>query len=211
MVHPSPSVLPPPSRACLTRTRLELRIHCTTPSHLMIRTASELLGCCLPTHTLLLLRLFLEYWACPTLDRPQQQPTSTNLRQREIQKRSPNPVHRLMMNEPTLVYPANVAFYPISSLPPISTPKADGPKQSHSDSASSFGIAISSPRGNECTLLPISMLEAGSMSMSRLFGRKIKGFNWGSTCIGNTLVNLSRNLRRRTQWLDYLLVLNLLG
>ena len=211
MGHPSPSVLPLLFPACLTRTRLELRIHYITPSRQTIRTASELLGCCLPIHTLLPLRLFLEYWVCPTLDQQQQPPISMNLRQREIQKRNPNPVRRLMMNEPTLAYPANAAFYPISSLPPISTPKADGPKQSHFDSASSFGTAISSPRGNECTLLPISMLEAGSMSMSRLFERRIKGFNWGSICIGNIPVNLSRNLRRRTQWLDYLLVRNLLG
>jgi hypothetical protein len=211
MDHPSPSVLPLPFPASLTRTRLELLIRYTTPSLPMIRTALGLLGCCLPIHTLLLLLLSLEYWACPTLDQPQQPPISTNHRQREIQKRNPNPVHRLMMNEPTLVYPVNVAFYPISPLPPISIPKVDGQKQSHSDSASNSGIAISSPRGNGCTLLPISMLGAGSMSMSRLFGRRIKGSNWGSTCIGNTLVNLSRNLRRRIQWLDYLLVLNLLG
>jgi hypothetical protein len=211
MVHPSPSVLPLLFPAYLTRTRLELRIHYTTPSHPMIRTASELLDCCLPIHTLLLLLLYWEYWVCPTLDQPQQQPISTNLHQREIQKRNPNPVHRLMMNEPTLVYPVNAAFYPISFLPPISTPKVDGQKLSHSDSASSFGTAISSPRGNECTLLPISTLEVGSMFMSRLLGRRIKEFNWGSTCIGNILVNLSRNLRRRIQWLDYLLVRNLLG
>jgi hypothetical protein len=211
MVHPSPSVLPLLFPASLTRTRLELRIHYTTPSRPMIRTASELLGCCLPIHTLLLLLLSLGYWVCPTLDRPQQQPISMNLHQREIQKRNPNPVHLLMMNEPTLVYPVNAAFYPISSLPPISIPKVDGPKLSHSDSASSSGTAISSPRGNECTLPPISTLEAGSTFMSRLYGRRIKGSNWGSTCIGNILVNLSRNLRRRIQWLDYLLVLNLLG
>jgi hypothetical protein len=211
MVHPFPSVLPLLFPACLTRTRLEPRIHYTTPFRPMIRTALGLLGCCLPIHTLPPLLLFLEYWVCPTLDQPQQQPISTNLPQRETQKRNPNPVHRLMMNEPTLVYPVNVAFYPISSLPPISTPKAAGPKQSHSDSASNSGTAISSPRGNECTPQPISTLGAGSMFTSRLYGRKIKGFNWGSTCIGNIPVNLSRNLRRRIQWLDYLLVLNLLG
>jgi hypothetical protein len=211
MVHLSPSVLPLLSRAFSTRTRLELLIRYTTPFHPMIRTALGLLGCCLPIHTLLLLRLSLGFWVCPTLDRPQQPPISMNLRQTEIQRRNPNPVHLLMMNEPTLVYPVNAACYPILSLPPISIPKVDGQKPSHSDSASSSGTATSSPRGNECTLPPIFMLEAGSMFMSRLFGRRIKGFNWGSTCIGNTLVNLSRNLRRRIQWLDYLLVLNLLG
>jgi hypothetical protein len=211
MVHPSPSVLPLLFPASSTRTRLELLIRYTTPSHPMIRTASELLDCCLQTHTLLLLLLFLESWACPTLDRPQRPPISTNHRQSRTQKRNPNPVRRLTMSGPTLAYPVNAAFYPISFLPPISIPKVDGPRQSHSDSASNSGTAISSPRGNECTLLPISTLEVGSMSMSRLFGRRIKGFNWGSTCIGNIPVNLSRNLRRRIQWLDYLLVLNLLG
>jgi len=211
MVHPFPSVLPPPSRVYSTRTRLELRTHYITPCRPMIHTVSGLLDCCSQTHTLLLLHPFLEYWACPTLGQPQQPPTFTNLRQREIQKRSPNLVHRLMMNEPTSVYPVNVASYPISSLPPISIPKVDGPKQSHLDSASSSGTAICWLRENECTLLPISMLEVGSMCTSRRYGRRIKGFNWGSTCIGNTLVNLSRNLRRRIQWLDYLLVPNLLG
>jgi len=210
MVHPSLSVLPPLSRACSTRTLLDLPIHYTTPSHPMIHIALELPGFCSQTPTLLLLHLSLEYWACPTLDQLQQRPTSTKLSRIRTRRRNPNPVHHLTMNVPTLVYPANVVFYPILPRPPISTPKADGPKQSHSDSASSSGIVISSPKEKECTLLPISTLEAGSMSMFRLYGRRIKEFNWGSTCIGNTLVNLSRNRRRLIQWLDYLPVLNLL-
>ena len=199
MVHPSPLVLPLLSRAFSTRTRLELPIHYTTPSRLMIHIALELLDCCSPTHTLLPLRPFLGYWVCPTLGQLQQRPTFMNLRKMVIQKRNPNPVRRLMMNVPTLVYPASAAFYPISSLPPISTLKADGQKQSHSDSASSSGTATSSQRGNECIPPPTFTLGVGSMSMSRLYGRRIKGFNWGSTCIGNILVNLSRNLRRLIQ------------
>jgi hypothetical protein len=210
MDPPSPLVLPPRSRVSSIRTRLELLIPYTTPSHPMIRTALGLLGCCLPIHTLLPLRLSLGSWACPILDQHQQPPISMNLRQREIPKRNPNPVRRLMMSEPTLAYPVNVAFYPMSSLPPISIPKVDGPKQSHSDSASSSGTVISSLRGDECTLSPIFMLGAGSTFTSRLFGRRIKGSNWGSTCIGNIPVNLSRNPRPRIQLLDYLLVRNLL-
>jgi len=210
MVHLSLSVLPPQSQACSIPTQLDLPIHYTTPSRPMTHTASELLGYYSPTPTSLPLRLSLEYWVCPTLDQPQQRLTCTKLPKIRTLKRNPNPVHLLTMNVPTLVYPANADSYPISPRPPISIQKADGQKQNHSDSASNSGTAISSPKGNECTLLPISTLEAGSMYMSRLYGRRIKVFNWGSTCIGNTLVNLSRNLRRLIQWLDYLQVPNLL-